>query len=97
MLPNEDYADLVDQALAAAMGSSAKKIGEFPFPRKPEPHKVVRVPTWRSELSEMSAPRLVRKATLRGVDAYFHKIRSKLRFASRPAISSENTGHTWDK
>lgn len=31
------------------------------------------------------------------MDAYFHKFRSNIRFASRPAISSGNTGHTWDK
>jgi len=97
-LSNEDYAQLVDFVLAwQLMGWPLDLGARFPFSRKSEPHKVVKVPTWRHGRSAKSAARLVRGATLRSVDSYFHKFRSNVRFASRPAISTGNTGHTWDE
>lgn len=97
-LSDEDYARLVDFALSIrVMGWPLNLGARFPFSRKSEPNKVVKVPTWRPERDAMSAARLIRRATLRSVDAYFHKFRSNVRFASRPAISSGNVGHTWDK
>ncbi len=97
-LSNEDYAQLVDLTLSLQAMKWPLNLGAiFPFSRKSEPNKVVKVPTWRPERSALSAARLIRRATLRSVDAYFHKFRSNVRFASRPSISSGNVGHTWDK
>ena len=41
--------------------------------------------------------RLMRLATLRAVDAYFHKVRSNLRFAARPAHTPSGNGRAWDR
>jgi hypothetical protein len=97
-LSNKDYAQLVDFVLAWQLMGWPLNLGvSFPFSRKSEPNKVVKVPTWRPGRSGKSAARLVRRATLRSVDSYFHKFRCNERFASRPAISTGNVGHTWDK
>ncbi|MFW2545116.1 transposase [Primorskyibacter sp. 2E107] len=97
-LPNEDYAQLVDFAsYMLVAGWPMDKGKRFAFSRKSEPNKVVRIPTWRQGQSPMSAARLLRRATLRSVDSYFHKFRSNVRFAARPAISAGSTGHVWDK
>jgi transposase-like protein len=97
-LSNEDYARLVDFVLAWQLMGWPLNLGvSFPFSRKSEPNKVVKVPTWRHGRSGKSAARLIRRATLRSVDSYFHKFRCNVRFASRPAISTGNVGHTWDK
>ena len=97
-LSNEDYAQLVDFVLAWQLMGWPLNLGvSFPFSRKSEPNKVVKVPTWRPGRSGKSAACLVRRATLRSVDSYFHKFRCNVRFASRPAISTGNVGHTWDK
>ena len=39
----------------------------------------------------------MRLATLRSVDAYFHKVRSNIRFAARPAHTASGNGRTWDR
>ncbi len=88
-LSNKDYAQLVDFILAWQLMGWPLNLGvSFPFSRKSEPNKVVKVPTWRPGRSGKSAARLVRRATLRSVDSYFHKFRCNVRFASRPAIST---------
>lgn len=97
-LSDKEYAQLVDYILSLqVMGWPLDRGIRFPFSRKSEPNKVVKVPTWRPGRSPLSSARLIRRATLRSVDSYFHKFRSNIRFASRPAISGGGTGHTWDK
>ncbi len=39
----------------------------------------------------------MRLSTLRSVDAYFHKVRSNVRFASRPAHTPSNNNRAWDR
>jgi len=78
-LSDEDYARLVDFALSTqVMGWPLNLGARFPFSRKSEPNKVVKVPTWRPVRDTKSAARLIRRATLRSVDAYFHKFRPNL-------------------
>lgn len=97
-LSDQEYAKLVDYALSFQIMGWPLSLGvRYPFSRKSEPNKVVKVPTWRPRRSVRSSARTLRLATLRSVDAYFFKIRSNIRFASRPAISRANIGHTWDK
>lgn len=97
-MSNEDYARLVDFTLSwQVMGWPLERGFRYPFSRKSEPNKVVKILTHRPDRSARSSAKLLRLATLRSVDSYFHKFRSNVRFASRPSVSSGNIGHTWDR
>lgn len=97
-LSNEDYARLVDFVLCwLVMGWPLDRGYRYPFPRKSEPNKRVKILTDRTGRSARSNARLLRLATLRSVDSYFHKFRSNVRFASRPSISPGSVGQTWDR
>ncbi|WP_296761604.1 hypothetical protein [Sediminimonas sp.] len=99
-LSNQDYADLVDKevAIMKVLGQRPLEMGfHYPFPRKSEPNKQVKILTDRPSRSPRSSARMLRLATLRSVDSYFHKFRSNVRFASRPAISSGSVGQTWKR
>ena len=87
-LRNEDYADLVDQEVATAIiGKDIRQGYQYPFPRKSEPNKRVKLLTDNPDKSYRSKARLLRLATLRSVDSYFHKFRSNVRFAARAGIA----------
>lgn len=99
-LSNQDYAALVDRevAIMTILHPQPLDMGFlYPFPRKSEPNKEVKILTDRPGRSCRSSARMLRLATLRSVDSYFHKFRSNVRFASRPAVSSGNVGHTWKR
>lgn len=70
---------------------------EWPFHTKSEPSRSISILTDRGEMSPDRRARLMRLATLRSVDAYFHKVRSNLRFAARPAHTPSGNGRTWDR
>lgn len=69
----------------------------WPYHTKSEPSRVVDLKTDRSDLSTERCARLMRLATLRSVDSYFHKIRSNVRTASRPVSTPSSNGRTWDR
>ncbi|WP_226626796.1 hypothetical protein [Alloyangia pacifica] len=69
----------------------------WPFHTKSEPHRRIRILTDRLEMAPDRRARLMRLATLRSVDAYFHKVRSNIRFAARPAHTPSGNGRTWDR
>lgn len=70
---------------------------EWPFHTKAEPHRKVRILTDRPNMPSDRRARLMRLATLRSVDQYFHKVRSNLRFAARPGHTPSANGRTWDR
>jgi len=69
----------------------------WPFHTKSEPHRRIRILTDRPDMEPDRRARLMRLATLRSVDAYFHKVRSNIRFAARPAHTSSGNGRAWDR
>jgi hypothetical protein len=68
-----------------------------PYHTKSEPSRVGDLKTDRSNLTTERCARLMRLATLRSVDSYFHKIRSNVRPASRPVSTPSGNGRTWDR
>lgn len=64
----------------------------WPFHTKSEPHRRIRILTDRPDMEPDRRARLMRLATLRSVDAYFHKVRSNIRFAARPAHTPSGNG-----
>ncbi len=69
----------------------------WPFHTKSEPHRHIRIITDRHDMAPDRRARLMRLATLRSVDSYFHKVRSNIRFAARPAHTPSGNGRTWDR
>ena len=67
---------------------------EWPFHTKSEPYRRIRILTDRPDMAPERRARLMRLATLRSVDAYFHKVRSNVRFAARPAHTPSANGRT---
>lgn len=62
----------------------------WPFHTKSEPNRQIRPLTDKVAMAPDRRARLMRLSTLRSVDAYFHKVRSNVRFASRPAHTPSN-------
>ncbi len=93
-LTDKEYAALVDQLVATQLLGYAfggRQWFDWPYHTKSEPLKKVQFLTDDALLDQPTkAPhtkaRLVRLATLRAVDSYFHRVRSNLRFAARPEI-----------
>jgi hypothetical protein len=69
----------------------------WPYHTKSEPLRTIRLLTDRPEMERARRARLMRLATLRSVDSYFHKVRRNLRFASRPAHTPSGNGRAWDR
>lgn len=70
---------------------------EWPYHTKSEPHRCMRILTDRESMAPDRRARLMRLATLRSVDAYFHKIRSNLKFAERPSHTPSANGRAWHR
>lgn len=69
----------------------------WPFHTKSEPSRFVRILTDKPEIASDRRARLMRLSTLRSVDAYFHMVRSNIKFAARPGHTPSNNGRAWDK
>lgn len=69
----------------------------WPFHTKSEPHRRIRILTDRPDMEPDRQARLMHLATLRSVDAHFHKVRSNIRFAARPAHTPGGNGRTRDR
>lgn len=97
-LSDEDFAALVDAAVEPEVAGADLAQGfDWPIHSKSEPGKRVQLITHSPSMSPGYAAKLLRRATLRSVDAYFHKVRSNLRFAARPQVSETNGRKTWDR
>jgi transposase-like protein len=69
----------------------------WPYHSQSEPCRIVHLRTDRAPLANERRARLMRLATLRSVDAYFHKIRSNIKAAWRPAATPSGNGRFWDR
>ncbi|WP_448327010.1 transposase [Sulfitobacter sp. M13] len=97
-LDMEEKLQRTDTAIEGLLGGHL--LGEpfaWPFHTKSEPHRRIRILTDRAGMAPDRRARLMRLATLRSVDAYFHKVRSNIRFAARPAHTPSGNGRAWDR
>jgi transposase-like protein len=97
-LPEMVFNEEIDRAIVNRL--PGHKIGApfaWPYHTKSEPSRIVDLKTDRPSLSSERYARLMRLATLRSVDSYFHKIRSNVRPASRPVSTPSGNGRTWDR
>lgn len=96
-LPSAVLNDELDREIVKRLiGHKIGKPFAWPYHTKSEPTRVVDLKTDRSQLTTERCARLMRLATLRSVDSYFHKIRSNVRPASRPVSTPSGNGRTWD-
>jgi len=97
-LPEKVFNEEIDREIVKRLMSH--RMGTpfiWPYHSKSEPFRVIDLKTDRLELSPERCARLMRLATLRSVDSYFHKIRSNVRPASRPVSTPSSNGLTWDR
>lgn len=95
LIPSEYYAGIVDDEVASRLvGQPAGDSLEYHFSTKIEHNRWVLLLTERPGLAAKRKVRLMRLATLRSVDTYFHRFRSNVRFASRPQVSTGGHGRT---
>ncbi len=97
-LTSQEAIDATDQCVEQMLRNKAT--GEpffWPFHTKSEPFRRIRILTDRTTMDPRRRARLMRLATLRSVDAYFHKVRSNLRFAARPGHTPSRNGRAWDR
>jgi hypothetical protein len=93
LMPPEVFTDLLDEEVAVRLvGEPVGDWFRYTFPTKSEPNKRVLLLTDYPGLEARDKARLMRLATLRSVDSYFHRFRSNVRFASRPQISTNGPG-----
>lgn len=94
-----EYANLItDQEIEQLIqGLPIDTPYEWPFHTKAEPHRKLRILTDHPGMAPNRRARLMRLATLRSVDQYFHKVRSNIRFAARPGHNPSNDGRAWDR
>ncbi|WP_156945892.1 hypothetical protein [Roseicyclus elongatus] len=97
-MPAEDAIKITDHIISQMLvGHPLDAPFDWPFHTKAEPNRKVRILTDRPEMDPDRRARLMRLATLRSVDQYFHKVRSNLRFAARPGHTPSNNGRAWDR
>lgn len=97
-LPEKIFNEEIDREIVKRL--AGHRLGTpfaWPYHTKSEPSRVVDLKTDRPELTTERCARLMRLATLRSVDSYFHKIRSNVRPASRPVSTPSSNGRTWDR
>lgn len=97
-LPAEEAIEITDQVIAQMLiGQPLGDPFEWPFHTKAEPNRKVRILTDCPTMDPDRRARLMRLATLRSVDQYFHKVRSNLRFAARAGHTPSSNGRAWDR
>ncbi|WP_092062113.1 hypothetical protein [Poseidonocella pacifica] len=96
LIPSEFFCQIVDEEGAVRLvGEPVGAWFQYPFPTKSEPNKRVLLLTDHPGLGAREKAKLMRLATLRSVDSYFHRFRSNVRFASRPQITTNGHGRVW--
>ena len=97
-MDDKTFSGLIDSVISANICDLDLTRGyRWPFYTKSEPEKVVQLITQKERDNPDYSSRLLRRATLRSVDSYFHKFRSNIRFAARPQVSATNGRKTWDR
>ena len=102
-MATDELYEKIDASVAADIRASGWPITHlvggngyrWPYDSKSEPHREVAILTARDSDDPDRVARLLRLGTLRSVDAYFHKVRSNLRAATRAGTSA--TGRRWDR
>ena len=98
LMPSDEFADILDEEVAVRLiGEPVGEWFQYPFPTKSEPNKRVLLLTDHPGLDAREKAKLLRLATLRSVDSYFHRFRSNVRFASRPQITTNGHGRVWGR
>ena len=91
----------VDHRLAevgfALPGINLSKDFAWPFHTKSEPVRRITVPTWDPDEDPRKQAQMLRLATLRSVDSYFHRFHRNARFAQRARRSPSSGGQAWDR
>ena len=83
LIPPEFFCQIVDDEVAVRLvGEPVGAWFQYPFPTKSEPNKRVLLLTDHPGMGTRETAKLMRLATLRGVDSYFHRFRSNVRFAA---------------
>ncbi|WP_297341074.1 hypothetical protein [Pseudophaeobacter sp.] len=97
-LPKFVFEEEQDREVAKRLDKhSIGKPYDWPYHTKSEPSRCIDLRTARTEMPVKRRARLMRLATLRSVDAYFHKVRSNVRAASRPVATPSRNGRVWDR
>lgn len=97
-LPRFVFEEEVDREIAKRLyGHPTGTPYHWPYHSQSEPSRVVHLRTDRAAMSVERRARLMRLATLRSVDSYFHKIRSNIKAAERPVATPSGNGRFWDR
>lgn len=97
-IPTRYALEITDGAIAERLRTAVAG-APFPWPyhTKSEPDRRIRILTDRGQIPVERQARLMRLATLRSVDAYFHKIRSNIRATARPGRTASSNNRAWDR
>lgn len=98
LVPTKFLHHVIDKLIEPRLLGTA--IGQpfvWPYHTKSEPNRTIDLLTDRPTLMNDRRARLMRLATLRSVDSYFHKVRSNVRAAFRPSATPSGNGRTWDR
>ena len=97
-IPTRYAFEIIDQATAERLrGAAPGAVCHWPYHTKSEPNRRIRILTDREQIPIDRRARLMRLATLRSVDAYFHKVRSNVRATARPGRTPSSNGRAWDR
>ena len=97
-LPAREAFEAIDAAIANRLhGATPGQPFAWPYHTKSEPNRQIRILTDRGRIPIDRQARLMRLATLRSVDAYFHKVRSNIRATARPGRTPSSNNRAWDR
>lgn len=97
-IPTEFANEIIDyEIIAQIQGAPSGCPFNWPYHTKPEPDRTLRILTDRGQIPVDRQARLMRLATLRSVDAYFHKVRSNIRATARPGHTPSSNHQAWTK
>ncbi len=97
-IPSKYAFEIIDDAIAHRLGGAAAGASfAWPYHTKSEPGRRIRILTDRGQIPLDRQARLMRLATLRSVDTYFHKVRSNIRATARAAKTPGGDNRSWDR
>ena len=97
-IPTRYAFEIIDQATVERLrGAVSGAVYHWPYHTKSEPNRRIRILTDRGQIPIDRQARLMRLATLRSVDAYFHKVRSNVRATARLGRTPSSNGRAWDR
>ncbi|MBM9595083.1 hypothetical protein [Roseitranquillus sediminis] len=97
-IPTQYALEIIDGAVAEQLAKCAPGMPfAWPYHTKSEPNRHIRILTDRGQIAVERQARLMRLATLRSVDAYFHKIRSNIRATARAGRTASSNNRAWDR